>query len=72
MFNLSDALIVFFMSESDDVYKEYRFFTSSLISEICFSNEMILFEISLTNIFSSSKSFFAFELELSLSDDSFL
>ena len=72
MFNWSDALIIFFMSESDDVYKEYRFFTSSLISEICFSNEMILFEISLANIFSSSKSFYASELTLLLSDDSFL
>ena len=72
MFNWSDALIIFFMSESDDVYKEYRFFTSSLISEICFSNEMILFEISLISIFNSSESFFASELILLLSDDSLL
>ena len=72
MFNWSDSLIIFFMSESDDVYKEYRFFTSSLISEICFSNELILFEISFINIFNSSKSFFASELTLLLSDDSFL
>ena len=72
MFNWSDALVIFFMSESDDVYKEYRFFTSSLISEICFSNEMILFEISLINIFKSSKSFFASELTLLLSYESFL
>ena len=45
---------------------------SSLISEICFSNEMILFEISLINIFNSSKSFFSSELTLLLSEDSFL
>ena len=64
--------MIFFSSESDDVYKEYRFFTSSLISEICFSNEIILFEISLIDIFNSSKSFFAFDLELFPIDDSFL
>ena len=72
MFNWSDGLIIFFLSESDDVYKEYRFFTSSLISEICFSNEMILFEISLANIFNSSKSSFESELILLPNDDSFL
>ena len=72
MFNWSDALIIFFSLESEDVYKEYRFFTSSLISEICFSNETILFEISLANIFNSSKSSFESELELLINDDSFL